>query len=154
MFRIGFSKDRHILTLGKGLTLGAVNVPSVFKAKAYSDGDVLLHAICESLYGAMGMDDLGTYFNKNTKPKGFSSTEIVEDVLKNLKEKEYKIENIDTLIVLDKPNLKEYKSTIKESVCNLFNLKLEQVSIKATTSEYTNENILDVFSNVLISKGE
>ncbi|AHI53380.1 2-C-methyl-D-erythritol 2,4-cyclodiphosphate synthase [Spiroplasma culicicola] len=154
MFRTGISKDIHKLIEGNYITLANQNIKCEFKVDAYSDGDVLLHAICEALLGALGLSDLGTYYNSKTKPQGFSSLEIAQDVIQHLQEANYKISNIDTIIILDKPNLKKHKELLKQSVANIFDLALNQISIKATTSENTATDVIEVISNVLIYKGE
>ncbi|QGS52437.1 2-C-methyl-D-erythritol 2,4-cyclodiphosphate synthase [Spiroplasma tabanidicola] len=156
MFKVGFSKDMHrIFPLSKNGILGGMNHQSFPKImNAYSDGDVLLHSLCEAFLGAMGLEDLGTYYNSKTKPKDFSSLEIVNDILKLLEERNYNISNIDILIELEKPNLKDIKPAIKNNIAKLFNINLDQVSIKATTTEKSNYEFISVFSNVLIYKGE
>ncbi|QBQ08196.1 2-C-methyl-D-erythritol 2,4-cyclodiphosphate synthase [Spiroplasma gladiatoris] len=156
MYRIGFSKDTHIINfiLKNGVLGGVVfkNFPKMINA--YSDGDVLLHSLCEAFLGAMGLEDLGTYYNKETKSKNFSSLEIVNDILNLLKKNNYLISNIDVLIELEKPNLKDIKPTIKSNLASIFKIKENQISIKATSTEKRNYETITVYSNVLIYKGE
>ncbi|ARU90868.1 2-C-methyl-D-erythritol 2,4-cyclodiphosphate synthase [Spiroplasma clarkii] len=154
MFRVGLSKDAHIFVPGQEIILGGVHIPHHSQVEAYSDGDVLLHSVCEALYGAMGMEDLGTYFSPKNMASNFDSQIIVEDVLKHLQQNQYQISNIDIQIVVDEPNLKTYKPTIKQAVATKFALELNQVSVKATNTDNTESHKIEVYSVVLIYKGE
>jgi|GEM_PF-6866984 len=154
MYRVGFSKDIHFFSEGKEITLGGIKIACDKTIDAYSDGDVLLHSLCEAFYGAMGMEDIGTYFSsKNMKPS-FNSTEIVKEIKQNLLQKNYLISNIDILVIVDEPNLKNHKILIKKSICNLFEVNLDQVAIKATNTDGYEKTIIQVYSNVLIYEGE
>lgn len=154
MYRVGFSKDMHLFNKGNHIMLGGVKIPTEFGIVAYSDGDVLLHSLCEALYGAMGMGDLGTYFSPKSLPRGFSSQLIVDDVISNLKANNYLISNIDVLIVLDKLYLADFKEKIKAEVCKKFLLNQDQVAIKATNTDEVENYRISVYSNVLIYKGD
>lgn len=136
MQKIGNSIDIHRLEKGAPLYIGGVLIPSDIGSVSFSDGDALLHCICESLIGAMGLGDLGEHFSdKNEKYHNIRSTYFVEEVKKMLKENGYKIVNIDVMIVIEKPKLSTFKNVIKESISNLFEIDINQINIKAGTNE-------------------
>ncbi|ASP28744.1 2-C-methyl-D-erythritol 2,4-cyclodiphosphate synthase [Spiroplasma corruscae] len=154
MYRIGFSKDKHNLVKGNGISIGGINIECDRSPDAYSDGDVLFHALAESIYGALGMEDIGTYYNKKNKEKKFKSSCMIKDVNAILISKQFKIVNIDILIELDKPNLTKYKDIIKDNVAMMLGLSKEVIAIKATTTEGNHPNLVTCYSNVLIKKEE
>lgn len=141
MNRIGFGQDIHRLDdNGRTLYLGGVQIPSNFGPVSHSDGDVLLHAVMESLLGALALGDLGTYFPDNEiKYKNISSVILLNEVLSMVKDKGYSITNIDTNIILEKPKLKNYISTIRNSLADLLKINLDQVAVKAQTNEQCDE---------------
>lgn len=154
MFKVGFSKDIHNLIKGNELKLGGIIVSTEYSFEAYSDGDVLLHAICESILGALGLEDLGTYFNSKNNKENFDSQLIVDFVNQQLLDQGYVINNIDTLIMSDEIKLVDYKKVIKENISNIFNTDINSISVKATTSEENFKNIVEATSIVSITKGE
>ncbi|AOG61067.1 2-C-methyl-D-erythritol 2,4-cyclodiphosphate synthase [Spiroplasma helicoides] len=151
MFRVGFSVDRHLLDWDKkGMNLGGLYFKDFPSTDAYSDGDAMLHSICEAFLGAMGFDDLGTYYNPETKPKNFSSLEIVADVNKLLTSYNYIISNIDVTVVLDEPSLVDHKRDLRTNVAKFFHISETQVSIKATRTEINDKSLITVYSNVSV----
>ena len=135
-FRIGNGYDTHPLLHGKSLILGGVKIPSVKGIEGHSDGDVLIHSIIDSLLGAMALNDIGTHFpSSNPKYKNISSMKLLKEVLIILTEKKYKINNIDTTILLEKPTLKIYINMMRESIANCLRINISQISIKATTND-------------------
>ena len=135
-FRIGNGYDTHPLLHGKSLILGGVKIPSEKGIEGYSDGDVVIHSIIDSLLGAMAFKDIGTHFpSSNPKYKNISSMKLLKEVLIILTEKKYKINNIDTTILLEKPTLKKYINMMRRSIANCLKINISQISIKATTND-------------------
>ena len=134
--RIGQSTDIHRLEKGNKLIIGAVTIPSDFGSVAHSDGDCLLHTVCESLIGALALGDLGKLFpDTSDEFKGVSSSLLVKKVMSLVKEKGYKVVNIDSTVFLEEPKLSSYIHEMRSNIANLLEIKIEQVSVKATTGE-------------------
>ncbi|WP_338985025.1 2-C-methyl-D-erythritol 2,4-cyclodiphosphate synthase [Spiroplasma endosymbiont of Diplazon laetatorius] len=154
IFKVGFSKDTHNLIEGSEVVLGGIKIPSNKSVQAYSDGDVLFHSLAEAIFGSLGLEDLGQNYNPKNMEENFNSSLMVQDALKELKDKEFHISNIDILIELDSPKLTEWKSVIKENVSKLIGVDLDQISIKATTTEGNFPNLITSYCNIAIYKGE
>lgn len=134
--RIGFASDIHALVENRKLILGGVIVPFERGELAHSDGDVLYHALAESILGALALGDLGTHFPDNdNKYKDMDSAFIVRSVVKMMNDKGYLVNNVDISISLEKPKLKPYILKMRENVATLLNVDLDKVSIKAGTNE-------------------
>ena len=115
MYRIGQSTDIHQLVENRKLILGGVEIPSTLGLKGHSDADVLVHAIAEAILGALALNDLGTLFPDNDdKYKGISSLILLKEVYKLMDEKGYKINNVDSLVLIEKPRLRNYIDKMKE----------------------------------------
>ena len=142
--RIGYSRDTHILVEDRGLFLGGIKIPFERGLLGHSDADVLLHAIAEAILGALALGDLGTHFPDNDpKYKGIDSKILLKEVVKMMKEKGYKIGNVDTMLILELPKMKPHILAIRESIASLLETSLDNVSVKATTNEkmgYLGEN--------------
>jgi 2-C-methyl-D-erythritol 2,4-cyclodiphosphate synthase len=133
---VGFGYDVHRLAEGESLILGGVEIPSTFGTVAHSDGDVLLHALCDALLGAVGMGDIGEHFpDTDATYKGISSLELLRRVVALLVAQNWRIINIDVTLVLEHPKILPYKPAMRENIARACDLPLERVSIKATTSE-------------------
>jgi 2-C-methyl-D-erythritol 2,4-cyclodiphosphate synthase len=136
VFRIGQSTDIHRLEPGYKLIIGGVRIPHTVGSVGHSDGDCLLHTVCESLIGALSLGDLGKLFPDTSEEfKGINSSLLVKQVMKVVKEKGYKVVNIDSTIFLEEPKLIEYKEQMRENIAKLLEIDKEFVSVKATTSE-------------------
>ena len=134
--RIGFGYYVHKFAKKRKLILGGVDIPHFTGLLGHSDADVLLHAICDSLLGAAGLNDIGYYFpNTDIKWKDISSLILLEECFKMLKKKKMKIINIDCTILLEEPKIKPYIDKMKENICKVLKIKKEQIAIKSTTSE-------------------
>ena len=134
--RIGFASDIHRLVEGRKLILSGVVVPFELGENAHSDGDVVYHAVAESILGALALGDLGKHFpDSDPKYKDIDSSIIVKEVVKLMKEKGYQINNIDVSITLEKPKLKDYIELMRFNLANLLETAIENVSIKAGTNE-------------------
>ena len=134
--RIGFSKDIHKLVPNRKLMLGGVHIPFDKGLLGHSDADVVLHAVAESIIGALGLGDLGTHF-PDTDPfyQDIDSSLIVEKVVKMMEDSHLKIGNIDISIHLERPRLAPYKELIRARVAFLLHCDKQHVNIKAGTNE-------------------
>ncbi len=157
MYRIGNGFDVHRFEKGKKLILGGVEINFEYGLKAHSDGDVLIHSIIDSILGASAMGDIGTHFpDTDEEFKNINSKILLEKILKKIENK-YKIVNIDSTIVCEKPNLKAYKEAIRENIAKMCNVDISQISIKAKTMEQMGaigreEGIAVITSTLLLQK--
>ena len=136
MFRIGNGYDVHRLVSGRKLIIGGVDIPHAMGLDGHSDADVLLHAICDALLGACGGGDIGQYFpDTDPKWKGVSSILLLEKVGDICNEKGFKISNIDSIVVAQKPKLSPHMQSMKYNIRTALSLDEEQVNVKATTTE-------------------
>ena len=134
--RIGFASDIHRLVEGRRLILSGVVVPFELGEEAHSDGDVVYHAVAESILGALALGDLGKHFpDSDLKYKDIDSSIIVKEVVSMMKNAGCRINNIDVSITLEKPKLKDYIEAMRANLADLLETDLENVSIKAGTNE-------------------
>lgn len=132
MYRIGFSEDIHPLVEGRKLVLGGVEIPFDLGCFGHSDGDVVIHAVAESILGALALGDLGSHFPDNDpKYKGIDSTLLLEEVVELMTGKGFEINNIDIQVAISKPKLAGYIPQMREKVAKLLLTDVENVSIKA-----------------------
>ncbi len=135
-YRIGHSMDTHQLVKGRNLVLGGINIPFELGLLGHSDADVLLHAIAESILGALSLGDLGEMFSdKDPKYEGISSIYFLDEVYKIMNEKGYEINNLDTIIYIEKPILLPYKPLMKEKIASILHCSIDKVNVKATRGE-------------------
>lgn len=134
--RVGIGWDFHLLVEGRKLILGTVEVPFGKGLLGHSDGDVLLHAISDALLGAAGERDIGCHF-PDTDPiyKGIASDRILQEVLEIIRKKGYRIVNIDSTIVAEKPRLSDHIPKMIEEIALLLEISPDAVGVKAKTSE-------------------
>ena len=136
MFRIGQSIDIHQLVEGRDLYIGGVKIDHDKGLLGHSDADVLLHAIIESIIGALGLGDIGKHFpDTDDRYKGISSIKLLHHVGELLRENNFKIGNIDATIICQKPKLAPYIVPMREKIAAACGVSVEQVSVKATTEE-------------------
>lgn len=134
--RIGHGYDVHKLVKDRDLILGGVKIPFEFGLLGHSDADVLTHAIMDALLGAASMGDIGKLFPDNDpKFKNADSLKLLEIVCEKIKAQGFKIENIDSTIVAQKPKLASYIPMMRENIAKICKLNLSEVSVKATTEE-------------------
>jgi 2-C-methyl-D-erythritol 2,4-cyclodiphosphate synthase len=132
--RIGFGYDVHRLEEGRRLVLGGVDIPAEEGCVAHSDGDVLIHAICDSLLGAANLGDIGQHFpNTSAEYKDISSVKLLERSMRLIEAEGYSVVNMDATLCLEKPKLAPYIQEMKKILVPI--LKTPGVSIKATTTE-------------------
>jgi 2-C-methyl-D-erythritol 2,4-cyclodiphosphate synthase len=134
--RIGQGIDFHRLEKGLNLWLGGVSIPSEKGCVAHSDGDVLLHAICDSLLGAAGLRDIGYYFpDTDAEFKDIDSKILLKKTLELIREKGYNVVNIDCTVCLEKPKISPFVPEMKNTISGVLETEPENISIKATTTE-------------------
>ena len=134
--RIGHGYDVHKLTEGRELIIGGVNIPHHLGLLGHSDADVLLHAISDALLGAAALGDIGKLFpDTDEKYKGADSILLLKEVCRVLGENGYKIVNIDSTVIAQKPKLKDYIVEMCKTIANACNIDVSCVSVKATTEE-------------------
>jgi len=135
-FRIGYGYDVHRLAKGETLWLGGILIHHTKGTVAHSDGDVLIHAICDALLGALKLRDIGTHFPDNSAEyKNIDSKIILKKSYNLVKEKGYEIVNIDSTIIAQQPKLKPFISEMEETLANVLKVEVDSVSVKATTTE-------------------
>lgn len=134
--RFGFGYDVHRLIKGRKLIIGGVNIPSTLGLLGHSDADVLLHAICDALLGAAALGDIGKHFpNTDEIYRDISSIKLLRHVGGLLNKKGYKIGNIDSTIILEKPKIGKYVDSICRNIGKALKISKVQISVKATTHE-------------------
>ncbi len=139
-YRIGFSKDIHRLVEGRKLIIGGVVVPFEKGELAHSDGDVLYHALAESILGALALGDLGKHFpDTSNETLDMDSAIIVFKVVSMMEEKGYEVNNVDIFVSLEKPKLKDYIELMRNNVSKLLKIDINQASIKVGTNEKCGE---------------
>ncbi len=135
-YRVGFSKDIHRLVENRKLIIAGVEIPYHLGELAHSDGDVLYHALAESILGALALGDLGKHFpDTSSETLNMDSSLIVKEVVKMMKDKGYQVNNVDIFVSLEKPKLKDYIELMRKNVATLLEVNVDQVSIKAGTNE-------------------
>ena len=134
--RVGSSMDIHRLVENRKLIIGGVEIPSNKGSLAHSDGDVLIHAIVDALIGALGLGDIGEHFSdKDSKYQNISSIYFLKVVKEMLKEEGYEVVNIDSLVKLESPKLKDYKRKMEETIALHLEIDPSLVNVKAGTNE-------------------
>lgn len=136
MYKIGFGIDFHQLVEGRDLVLGGISIPHSKGALGHSDADVLLHAICDALLGALALGDIGIHF-PNTDPayKNVDSKLLLSKCQELISAQGYKVVNVDSALTLEKPRIKPHVAAMQETIAGILGLPTASVSIKATTTE-------------------
>ena len=136
MLRIGNGYDVHRLVEGRRLMLGGVEVPHTKGGLGHSDGDVLLHAITDAIIGALGLGDIGLHFPDNDENlKDIDSAILLKKINNIMKEKNYRIVNLDSIIVIQKPKLRPHIDNIRDNIAKILEIESELVNVKAKTEE-------------------
>ena len=136
-FRIGHGYDVHALGDGLKLVLGGVEIPHTKGCIAHSDGDVLIHAVCDALLGAVGEGDIGKHFpDTSDEFKGIDSRILLQRVTSIVRDKGYAVGNIDSTIVMQRPKLRPYIDAMRAEIAKSVGIDVDAVSVKATTSEH------------------
>ncbi len=134
--RIGHGYDVHKLVEGRKCIIGGVDIPSPVGLLGHSDADVLLHAISDAILGAAAMGDIGKLFpDTDDKWKGADSLKLLEEVVRQVNEKGYRIVNIDSTILAQAPKMAPHIIEMRENIAKACNISVDDVSVKATTEE-------------------
>jgi len=134
--RIGQSQDVHKLIEGRDLIIGGVKIPYEKGLLGHSDADVLLHAIIEAIIGAMGLKDIGTHFSdKDPKYEGISSLLLLDETYKLMQKEGYKLINVDSLIIIEKPKMAPYIDQMRENIAEHLHTDIKNINVKATCFE-------------------
>lgn len=134
--RIGYGYDVHPLSPGRKLILGGIEIPHRQGLLGHSDSDVLVHAVCDALLGAMGEGDLGRHYpSSDSRFKDISSLKLLQDVAEKLKAKGYRVENIDTVIVAQAPRLAGYLPSMAKQLAETLGIDPSLVNVKVKSGE-------------------
>ena len=153
--RTGFGYDVHAFAHNRKLILGGIEVPFEKGLLGHSDADVLLHAICDALLGSLALGDIGQHFPDNDPDyKNIDSKILLSKVNELVTSKKFIISNIDSTVVMERPKLKNFIPQIRKSVSDILKISVDQVSVKATTSEKMGfvgtEEGVKAYANVLL----
>jgi 2-C-methyl-D-erythritol 2,4-cyclodiphosphate synthase len=134
--RVGQGWDTHRIVIGRPLILGGITIPADFGLEGHSDADVLSHAITDAIIGAIAAGDIGMHF-PDTDPrwKEAGSLQFLQHAVKLATDAGFTISNVDSTVILEKPKLKDFRLTIRESLAATMGLALDQVSVKFKTAE-------------------
>lgn len=156
--RVGFGVDVHRLQEGYKLIIGGVELPASFGAVGHSDADVLLHAICDALLGALNLRDIGYHFS-DTDPqyRGIDSAILLENVMKLVWEKGFRVGNIDCTVILEKPKVNPHIEEMQRIIARILNVETDRISLKATTHEKVDSfgegRAVKAYATCLVIKG-
>ena len=156
-FRIGSCVDYHQLAEGRKLFIGGVEIPHHKGALGHSDADVLLHAICDAMLGALALGDIGTHFPDTSAAfKDIDSKILLQQSFVKIREKGYRVVNVDSTLCLQAPKIKPYIGQMQSTIASILELDTEDVSVKATTTETMGfvgrEEGLVAYATVLLEK--
>lgn len=134
--RIGFGYDSHRLAEGKKLVLGGIEIPFDKGCVAHSDGDALIHAICDALLGAAGLSDIGSHFpDTDLQYKNIDSKILLNKVVQLIHNQGYVINNVDTTIVMERPKLAAFREQMIHTLSEIMQIDPSQLAVKAKTNE-------------------
>ena len=137
MFKTGIGFDAHALAEGLPLVIGGVRIPHSKGLQGHSDADVLVHSVMDAILGAVALGDIGEHFPDTVdKFEGADSLELLSRVQKMIEDKGYCCENLDSIIIAEKPKLKSYIGEMRENLASVLKINVDQLSIKATTTEH------------------
>jgi 2-C-methyl-D-erythritol 2,4-cyclodiphosphate synthase len=156
-YRIGSGVDFHQMVEGRDLWIGGVKIPHHKGSLGHSDADVLLHAICDAILGALGLGDIGMHFPDTSQEfKNIDSKILLKRSFDLIKSKGYKVVNVDSTLCLQAPKIAPFVPTMRDTIAQILELQLEDVSIKATTTEKLGfvgrEEGLQAFATALLQK--
>ena len=135
MIKIGQGYDSHRFRNGEYIIIGGVKIKSKKSVVAHSDGDVLIHALCDALLGAAGKGDMGLYFNDSEKFKDMDSAFFLEEVMSIIKDDSYEIGNIDATIVTEEPPVSKHAPEIVKNLCKIIKINESQINIKSKSND-------------------
>ncbi len=136
MMRIGSGFDVHAFTEGNAVTLGGIRIAHTHGLLAHSDGDVLIHALCDALLGALALGDIGVHFPPSDATyKNADSTELLAKCMQMVRDKGYELANADMTLICEQPKINPHVFAMRERLASVMQVSIEQLSIKATTTE-------------------
>ena len=136
-FRVGNGYDVHQLAPGLPLVLGGVQVPHTKGCIAHSDGDVLIHALCDALLGALALGDIGQHFpDSSDEYAGIDSTILLRRVVAMIRERGWEIVNVDNTLLAQKPKIAPFVSRMRQTLAEVMGISVDRVAVKATTTEH------------------
>ena len=134
--RIGYGYDVHRLAAGETLVLGGVSIPADLGTVAHSDGDVLLHAVCDALLGALALVDIGEHFpDTDDAWRGVSSTKLLRSCVNLIEERGWRVVNLDATLLLEQPKILPHKPAMRATIAKAMGVEVDRISLKATTGE-------------------
>lgn len=134
--KIGFGVDVHQLVEERDLIVGGVKIPSKLGALGHSDADVLLHSICDAMLGALNLRDIGFHFSdQDPQYKNIDSKILLKDTYQLIKDKGFTLGNLDATVILEQPKLNPHIPKMQETIADILETEIDNVSIKATTHE-------------------
>ncbi|WP_353159826.1 2-C-methyl-D-erythritol 2,4-cyclodiphosphate synthase [Acinetobacter guillouiae] len=134
--RIGQGMDVHAFEEGDFVTLAGVQIPHTHSLKAHSDGDVVLHALCDALLGALALGDIGQHFpDTDAEFKGADSRKLLKHVYQLILDRGYKLNNADITVACERPKLAKHNLEMRQSIADVLDVDVTQISVKATTTE-------------------
>ena len=137
MFKTGIGFDAHALAEDRPLVIGGVNIPHSRGLLGHSDADVLVHAVMDAILGALALGDIGEHFpDTEDEFEGADSLVLLSRVQKMIEDKGYSCENLDSIIIAEKPKLKSYIEEMRKNLASVLKISTDQLSIKATTTEH------------------
>lgn len=149
--RIGIGWDRHALVEGRSCILGGLEIPNDVGPSGHSDADALLHALCDALLGAAGMDDLGTLFpDSDPKWKGAASSQFVEAAVALLHAEKLAVASADLVVICDTPKLSPHRAAIRANLAQMLDLPVSRVNLKGKTTEGGSSGAVEVQAVVLL----
>jgi len=156
-YRTGIGFDVHSFSEGRKLILGGIEIPFEKGLAGHSDADALLHAISDAMLGALSLGDIGSHFpDTDPKFKNIDSTILLAKVNELINAENYEVVNVDSVIMLQRPKILPYVNQMREKISGILGIKVNQVSVKATTTEKLGfvgrEEGISVMATVLISK--
>ncbi len=135
-FRVGHGFDTHRLEAGEGVTLGGVSIPCEYRIVAHSDGDVLIHALCDALLGATGGGDIGKLFpDSDPQFKGIDSLRLLDEVMRRVRAGGYTVVNADLSLIAEAPRVARYVPAMCQALAHALGVEATRVNVKATTNE-------------------
>jgi len=134
--RVGIGYDIHRFVEDRPLILGGVDIPHIKGLQGHSDGDALMHAVCDAILGAAGLDDIGHQFPvTDDRYAGIASAELLEKVREMIEAKGFKVDYVDSVIILEEPKIAPFKEGMKSAIGKALGVDKNNVSVKATTQE-------------------
>jgi len=134
--RIGMGYDLHRFSDARKLILGGIEIPYVKGLEGHSDADVLVHAICDAILGALAENDIGKHFpDKDPKYRNISSMNLLKEVVSIVSDRNFSVGNVDATLIMDEPKIEPFRERMQKSISESLSITTSQVNIKATTSE-------------------